>query len=419
MISTISGEISPSPSVRETGQLNSSAFAELIAALFAQLGVAPLQAESPVRGAPPTPPETAAPEPSAEVVESAAALAQVFGALTAAPPSAMLEQPRAPTTSAASTPAGAPMIPALPNAAAPAQLAPALRPAPSDATNNPETALGREPTPASEVAIVAREFARSVPALRPPGESAPAVTASAPAPAQAPAQPAVLADASERNFEHAREREARSEPQPHARVSHGASLEHGPASRALFPRPTPEYGLEPVPRDAATASSAALRAEGSAAPALFATERPALQQAAAPNTGPILERIAWLAEQGGGSARLHLDPPALGELEIVVRVRGRRVDVHLRAEEAGAQQAVLESRDRLVEALAIKDFRVDEFSVGVGSRERSESGSGEPTRERMAPPPEHSRAQTPAPAPNTARATAPRQATAGSIDLRV
>jgi flagellar hook-length control protein FliK len=410
MISAISGEISPSPSVREASPLDSSAFAALIAALFAQLAVAPPQGDSTTPDAPLTPEGTDASEPSAELVESADALARVLAALTAAPPSVALAQ--APAADA-STPAAAAALPALSNAAAPVQLPPALLPAPSEARNNPEAALGREPTTASEIAIAAREPASSVPALRPQGESAPAVTE------PAPAQPAVLADASERSFEHARERGARSEPQPHFRVSSGASPERGPASGALFPRPTPEFGLEPVPRDPAAASPAALRAEGSAALALFATDRPAVQQAIAPNSGPILERIAWLAEQGGGSARLHLDPPALGELEIVVRVRGRRVDVHLRAEEASAQQAVLESRDRLVEALAIKDFRVDEFSVGGGSRERSDSGSGDSPRERMAPPPEHSRAQAAAPAPNTARAAALRQATAGSIDLRV
>jgi hypothetical protein len=47
------------------------------------------------------------------------------------------------------------------------------------------------------------------------------------------------------------------------------------------------------------------------------------------------------------------------------------VEVHVRAEQLGAQQAVLESRERLGDALAARDLRMEEFRVSL-------SGGGSP-----------------------------------------
>ncbi len=424
MISIVSSEASPSPRLREARPLDSPAFGALIAALFAQLGSAPLQPAPAAVEAPTAAEEADALENSADLVESAEALAREFGGLAVAPPvsdaalattSATAGLPVVPAPAAAPAP---PTAPALPAAAAPAQLLPSPQPLAGEVRDDSAAALGREPATASEVAKAASEQANSASTRPTPSERTP--SESAPAEVEAiGAQPAASAATIESKPELASEREARSETQSHARASQGSSRDLGRASVALLPRRVPELGVEPLPRETTATSEAAPRVESAPAPAAFATERPAPQQSVAPNSGPILERIAWLAEQGGGSARLHLDPPELGELEIVVRVRGRRVDVHLRAEEAGAQQAVLESRERLVEALAAKDFRVDEFSVGGGSRERSEHGSGEPTRERAAASPENSRENTPTRAPNSSRTAELRQAPAGSIDLRV
>ncbi|MDH3685676.1 MAG: flagellar hook-length control protein FliK [Myxococcales bacterium] len=71
----------------------------------------------------------------------------------------------------------------------------------------------------------------------------------------------------------------------------------------------------------------------------------------------------WLAARGGGSARLRLHPPELGEVELTVRVRGNDVQVSIHAEREAAGRAVLDGRELLVEALAARDLRVDQFAV--------------------------------------------------------
>ncbi|MEM7409193.1 MAG: flagellar hook-length control protein FliK [Myxococcota bacterium] len=86
---------------------------------------------------------------------------------------------------------------------------------------------------------------------------------------------------------------------------------------------------------------------------------------AAPTPAPaaveqvLPQRIEWLAQQGGGTARVRLDPPSLGEVDIAVRVRGDRVDLRIHAEQATAHQLIAESVDRLSDALAQRDLRVE------------------------------------------------------------
>jgi hypothetical protein len=420
VISIISGETSPSPSLREASSLDSSAFGALIAALFAQLGSVPDQSPAAAPTAPATAPVAAqaaaegdASEPPAEPALGAAALASLLAPLGLVPQSSASVLAAAPEREASAGVA----VPANVREAAAALASSAQRPAPLSAPrlaqDDSAAALGRELTAETGASTSAPSLADLGPASRALRHDEPAAPepVAAPAPANAPAR--------EPRPEPARATEARGELAARARDAHVAPSQGGPAFGVLPPRRTPELGLEPLPRDATPAFEAAPRVENPPALAPLATDRPSVQRAAAPNNGPILERVAWLAEQGGGSARLRLDPPALGELEIVVRVRGRRVDVHLRAEEAGAQQAVLESRERLVESLAAKDFRVDEFSVGGGSREQSEGGSGAPARERSASAPFDPRAEARSPAPTPPRAAAPGPAPTGAIDLRV
>jgi hypothetical protein len=138
----------------------------------------------------------------------------------------------------------------------------------------------------------------------------------------------------------------------------------------------------------------------------------------------IPERAVWLAEQGGGSARIQLRPPELGEVELVVRVRGRRVEVHVRAEEIGAQQVALEGRERLGDALAAKDLRMEEFRVSLSGGGSGDAGASERRGERGAfeaqPEPGWARAPgahvDPDETPRTARVA---NANARGIDLRV
>jgi len=96
--------------------------------------------------------------------------------------------------------------------------------------------------------------------------------------------------------------------------------------------------------------------------------------------------VEWLAARGGGTARLRLHPPHLGEVQLNVRVRGSRVDVVIHALEPAAQHAAVASRDLLGDALAQRDLRMTSFDVradegGSGSQAafsdtRDETGQG-------------------------------------------
>ena len=94
---------------------------------------------------------------------------------------------------------------------------------------------------------------------------------------------------------------------------------------------------------------------------------------AAPGTpSPVVasEAIAvqteWLATRGGGTARLVLHPPELGEMAIRVTLRGGAVDVVMVAQEAMAAGVADEQSERLAQAFAGRDLRLDQFEVRRG-----------------------------------------------------
>lgn len=135
--------------------------------------------------------------------------------------------------------------------------------------------------------------------------------------------------------------------------------------RELPVAPRPEHGLDPAPLELAPPVT---RSELSAAsiPREPAPIDGPPRVTPAESARPVIQNVVFLAEHGGGSARMTLNPPELGPVEIVVRVRGKQVEVHVRAEETAAQQVVRDSRDSLSEALASRELRMDGFSVGSG-----------------------------------------------------
>lgn len=82
---------------------------------------------------------------------------------------------------------------------------------------------------------------------------------------------------------------------------------------------------------------------------------------AAPET--IQARAEWLATQGGGTARLVLHPPELGEIAIRVTVRHQAVTVEMVAHTAIARSIAEEQSDRLAQAFASRDLRLEQFEV--------------------------------------------------------
>ncbi|MCP3983616.1 MAG: flagellar hook-length control protein FliK [bacterium] len=154
------------------------------------------------------------------------------------------------------------------------------------------------------------------------------------------------------------------------------------ALRAQTPLAEPEA---PPPTAAGSEFAAALEARDEARPAPAPPPAPAVplapiggtpgvttpagtsQATSLPAAGAPEEvlpvHVEWLAARQGGNARISLHPPELGELELMVKVRGSAVDIVIRAQEPAAQLAAVQSRDLLVDALSGRDLHIDQFDV--------------------------------------------------------
>ncbi len=123
-----------------------------------------------------------------------------------------------------------------------------------------------------------------------------------------------------------------------------------------------------APVDGATSAAAhvqALPAATVGATGLPVAEAP--PAGAAPPPPPAADALAvqteWLATRGGGSARLVLHPPELGEIAIRVTLREGSVDVVMIAHEAAAKAIAEEQSDRLAQAFSNRDLRMGSFEV--------------------------------------------------------
>lgn len=122
-----------------------------------------------------------------------------------------------------------------------------------------------------------------------------------------------------------------------------------------------------------------------AAPAaVTAGERPASPPPPSPASA-VAQQVEWLAQQGGGTARLRLSPASLGEIEVEVRLEEGRVNVVVRTREHAAQLALGSERSAVAQLFAARDLRVADFLVmpmaGSESAEALGSGSGGPAGE--------------------------------------
>lgn len=103
------------------------------------------------------------------------------------------------------------------------------------------------------------------------------------------------------------------------------------------------------------------------AAAATSTSTPTSTQAEHAQPGPAADAITiqtdWLASRGGGSARLVLSPPELGEIVIRVSVRQQSVEVVMVAQTALAHSMAQDQSDRLAQAFAHRDLRLDQFEV--------------------------------------------------------
>ncbi len=88
----------------------------------------------------------------------------------------------------------------------------------------------------------------------------------------------------------------------------------------------------------------------------------------------ITVQTEWLARQGGGTARILLSPPSLGEVAIQVTLRGGNVDVVMIVNEAAAQSVAENQADRLSQAFSNHDLRMENFEVRRGNPQDMANG---------------------------------------------
>jgi flagellar hook-length control protein FliK len=358
---------------------------ELFAALLELLGALPLPSNAAGSA-----PQASAQSASAQEGLPARQEAETANALFATAAAASADGGRPPTPApvpASDSDAAVPSGSALPGA--PALAAPRLAAAPTPGPQPDAPAHGDVTAPAAgalpaHTPAPPHEAALELAAASGPRATRESVPALAPRTAQAqPAQKAVVP------LPPALERAAtRHEARVRNPGALAAALPSSPlAGGAAQPR-SPELALEPVPLDDPSAEVRTAASLAGERPVPSAPTNPLEAPArarSAESAQPVLASALWLAEQDGGRARIALSPRELGQVEIVVRVRGRRVEVHVRAEESAAQQVVRETRAQLSDALAARDLRMEEFTVNGGgsgasggdSRESARDGGGQ------------------------------------------
>jgi len=163
-----------------------------------------------------------------------------------------------------------------------------------------------------------------------------------------------------------------------------ASGERASAEGAAADAPTPSManGIGTALPGAADASvetrsldAAALPAPGRSAEG--ATAVPTGRALPSPAPEAIAIQADWLASRGGGTARLVLNPPDLGEIMIRVTVRQQSVDVVMVAHTALAHAMAEDQSERLGQAFASRDLRLDQFEVRRADPTDDASASGQ------------------------------------------
>ncbi|MGY2574035.1 flagellar hook-length control protein FliK [Vibrio sp. C8] len=85
------------------------------------------------------------------------------------------------------------------------------------------------------------------------------------------------------------------------------------------------------------------------------------------------DRVTLQAQQNLQEAKIRLDPPDLGKLDLVVRIEGDRLSVQINANNAATREALMQVSDRLRAELQEQNFvNVD---VNVGSEQRNQQQS--------------------------------------------
>ena len=91
------------------------------------------------------------------------------------------------------------------------------------------------------------------------------------------------------------------------------------------------------------------------------------------------DRVSFQAQQNLQEAKIRLDPPELGKLDLIVRVEGDRLNVQLNASSMATREALNQVSERLRAELQDQNFvHVD---VNVGTERDQQSHSDQPSNE--------------------------------------
>ncbi|MBN3495054.1 flagellar hook-length control protein FliK [Vibrio neptunius] len=85
------------------------------------------------------------------------------------------------------------------------------------------------------------------------------------------------------------------------------------------------------------------------------------------------DRVSLQAQQSMQEAKIRLDPPELGKLDLLVRVDGDRLNVQINANAAATREALLQVSDRLRAELQDQNFVHVDVNVGSGESEHNQS----------------------------------------------
>lgn len=87
------------------------------------------------------------------------------------------------------------------------------------------------------------------------------------------------------------------------------------------------------------------------------------------------DRVTLQAQQHLQEAKIRLDPPDLGKLDLVVRVEGDRLSVQINANAAATREALMQVSDRLRAELQSQNFVHVDVNVGADQGDQRQSSS--------------------------------------------
>ncbi len=90
------------------------------------------------------------------------------------------------------------------------------------------------------------------------------------------------------------------------------------------------------------------------------------------------DRVTLQAQQNLQEARIRLDPPDLGKLDLMVRVEGDKLSVQLNANVAATREALVQVSERLRAELQNQSLMHVDVQIGGGDKQES---NGQPNRE--------------------------------------